>query len=343
MDENTKYNRLIGIDFLKIFAIIMVVLTHTSFYAYFGDLYMNIGVPLFILIAAFNNSRKYNKKGYKSINEWYNKQNFWGYFKRITIPYLFFMFLEILILPLVGYAPFSEALLNTVKGGMGPGGYYLVVFAQLFLVFPIFIYFLKRKPALTFLIAFSIQFGFDILFHYVLFPINEYIFDGIYSRTFFRYILLFMIGIIFFEKFEKVRYWYILVSLIIGTTLGILSGLGIITGIYEIDFLLSTIQITGMSFGVMALVIKLGLFIKNEKFKKVVGFVAGSTLHILLFQQLYFCCVGVGKSPMYIDLPVTLIGGFVIYVLWIYVEKLIKLINLKLIEKYKRKNLFDSD
>ena len=335
IDENTAYRRLIGIDILKIFAIIMVVLTHTSFYAPFGNLYLNTCVPIFILIAAFSNSRKYNKAGFTSIKEWYNKENFWGYFKRISIPYLFFMLLQVIILPLVGYAPFSEALLNTIKGGMGAGGYYLVVFAQLFLIFPVLIYCFKRKPLITFLVTIIIQIGIECLFHYALLPINEYIFTGVYKLTFFRYLLIFMLGILFFEKFKEIKTWYFIIPFVVGIALGILDGFNIKTSIFEVDLIISLIQMSSLVFGICGLVIRLCLLIKNVKVQKVLGFISGSTLHILLFQQLYFCCVGVGESPAYLDLPVTLIGGFVIYVLWIYAEKLIKKIRNDRMRKYK--------
>lgn len=80
MQTNTAYKRLVGIDILKIFAIVMVVLTYTNFYAPFPDLYMNTCVPIFMIIAAFNNSRKYSKNKFSRIKDWYNKKSFFGIF-----------------------------------------------------------------------------------------------------------------------------------------------------------------------------------------------------------------------------------------------------------------------
>lgn len=326
INEDTAYKRLIGIDILKIFAIVMVVLTHTNFYAPFPDLYMNTCVPIFMIIAAFNNSRKYSKNKFSRIKDWYNKKNFWGYFKRISIPYLFFMLMEIIILPIVGYAPFSVALLNTVKGGMGPGGYFLFVFAQLFLIFPILIYFYKKNPKITLFFVILIQFLMEELFHYVLIPANEFIFTGMYKLTCFKYLFLFTLGIFIFENFKKIKTWHGLIFLIVGIVLGVMRGFNISSNVFEIDYILNNIQMVSLVFGLVILTIHLGLHIKNMKFTNAIGFVAGSTLHILLFQQLYFCCCRVlsPNSPVYLDLLITLIGGFLIYVVWHIIEKSIK-------------------
>ena len=144
-----------------------------------------------------------------------------------------------------------------------------------------------------------------------------------------------MLGILFFEKFKEIKTWYFIIPFVVGIALGILDGFNIKTSIFEVDLIISLIQMSSLVFGICGLVIRLCLLIKNVKVQKVLGFISGSTLHILLFQQLYFCCVGVGESPAYLDLPVTLIGGFVIYVLWIYAEKLIKKIRNNKMRKYK--------
>lgn len=331
IDEKTAYGRLFGIDILKIFAIAMVVLTHTNFYAPFPDLYMNTCVPIFILIAAFNNARKFNKNQFTNIQQWYNKKNFWGYFKRISMPYLFFMLMQIIVLPIVGYASFSIALLNTVKGGMGPGGYFLFVFAQLFLIFPVIMYFYRKNTKLTFSIVIIIQFLVEELFHYVLVPANEFIFTGVYKLTLFRYLFIFTLGIFVFENFRKIKIWHGIVFLIVGIVLGILKGFDISSNIFEIDYLLNNVQMASLVFGLVVLVIHLGLYVNSGKFKNAVGFVAGSTLHILLFQQLYFCCTSVlaPNSPAWLDMIITLVGGFLIYAVWYLIEKGINKIKQK--------------
>lgn len=62
LEEMTRFGRLYGIDLLKIYAIIMVVLTHCwseqFIQARYAELWIYNAVPFFIIIAAFNYSRK---------------------------------------------------------------------------------------------------------------------------------------------------------------------------------------------------------------------------------------------------------------------------------------------
>ena len=181
--SDARYGRLPGMDVLKILAIIFVVLTHCytdTFRAVrVPELWIEAAVPVFIIIGAFNYCRKAVKMKLASPRGWYTRRNLFSYFKRIGIPYIVFMIAQLIVLPLVGYAPVTEVLLNTVKGGMGAGGYYLVVFVQLFLLVPFFYFALKRRPFLTLLVAFAVRVAFGALCERVLMPLDPYVFEGV--------------------------------------------------------------------------------------------------------------------------------------------------------------------
>lgn len=88
-----------------------------------------------------------------------------------------------------------------------------------------------------------------------------------------------------------------------------------------VDSAFATLQSALWCFGLLVAVVYI---FKNLDFKfKWISFVGGSTLHILLFQQLYFYCVGVGRNKAYIDVTIAIIGGMIVYRIFKFVGKTI--------------------
>lgn len=319
--DNSIEKRNMGIDLLKVYSIIMVVLTHcyapSLLQSLFGELWIYNAVPFFLIIAAFLYARKYNKtlenvfslrSAYRG---WLCKRNLFAYFKRITVPYLFFMLLQIIVLPIVKYASFDIALLNTIKGGMGPGGYYLVVYLQLFLMIPFLNTLYKKNPILMFGVCFAAQYAWDLILHYLLLDINPPLITDINKFLAFRFLILFAFGTALYYEFNHIRLRQMFACIFMGAVIVVARNYIGYAGIFPIDDLFSIIQTACWCFGLAGIVI-----LQTKNFAadcKALTLMSESTLHILLFQQLYFCCVGVERHKAYIDAPVALIGGLLVF------------------------------
>lgn len=316
------FKRSVGIDVLKIYAIVMVVLTHCYAPSYvqmrLPELWIYNAVPIFLIIGSFLYSRKFVEMcaAANTLKEaysvWLGKQNVKSFFKRIGIPYLCFMILQLIVLPLVGYAPFQEVLLNTIKGGMGPGGYYLVVYLQLFLLTPALNRLFNKSQIAAFALCFIVQLAVDCIMHYLSLNVSA-IFTDINKYVSLRFLTFFICGIAIRNNYFKISNIIIDISILFGFLVSAVRYIDGLTGIYVIDSASGIIQGLFWCGGIVCMVMKL---LENCcKESKCVKFVAASTLHILLFQQLYFCCVGTARHIAYIDAPIALLGGMIAFIM----------------------------
>lgn len=319
-----RNERLLGVDVLKIYAIIMVVLTHCLDPLYvqarYAELWIYNAVPFFLIIGSFFYARKFNdvysrtSSFENTCKFWYGKKSLYSYFKRISIPYLVFMLAQVAVLPLVGYATVDVALLNTIKGGMGAGGYYLVVYAQLFLLIPFLNWLYRKNPLFTGVACFTLQYAWGEVLNYIGVVLqNQSLVTDINKYLVFRFLIYFYLGMVLYYNFGKIRAEHINGTLTAAVAMELLK-IAFGGHVPPIDSAFATLQSALWCFG---LVTAVTYIFKNLDFKcKWISFVGGSTLHILLFQQLYFCCVGVGRNKAYIDVPIAIIGGVIVY--WVF-------------------------
>lgn len=316
LTHDMSSQRYVGIDVLKIYSIIMVVLTHCyapSFVqARLPELWIYNAVPFFLIVGLFLYSRKFSaicaraqslKGAYKI---WLGKDNLTAFLKRIGIPYLCFMLLQLVVLPSVGYAPFSEVLLNTIKGGMGPGGYYLVVYLQLFLLVPLINRLFEKSPFATVLWCLCTQVIFDVLIKYLSVNVSA-LFVDVNKFISVRFFVIFVCGIAIWKYYRRLNAFTVGSCVLFGFFIAAVRNISGLTGIYAIDSAFGAIQAMFWCGGIVCMLMK--IFERTKKECAIVKFVAGSTLHILLFQQLYFCCVGTARHMAYLDAPVALLGG----------------------------------
>lgn len=338
-----KGERLLGVDVIKIYAIIMVVLTHCLEPLYvqarYAELWIYNAVPFFLIIGSFFYARKYNELSVRTSDfrtlcgKWYGKKSLRSYFKRVSVPYLVFMLVQVIVLPLVGYATVDVVLLNTIKGGMGAGGYYLVVYAQLFLLVPFLNRLYRKNPALTGVICFSVQYAWDVALGYIGTALqNPSIATDINKFLVFRFLMYFYLGMVLYYNFGKIRAEHIkwILTFAVGMKLFSVAFGGKVP---PIDSAHSILQSALWCFGILTAVIY--IFNAFDIKGKWISFLGGSTLHILLFQQIYFCCVGTGRSKAYIDLPIALLGGILAYVLFGIAEKSFVKLRKSVVQKKK--------
>ena len=102
LDTNTRAKRLDGLDFLKGFAILWVVLEHalpSSVATGFTLFFPFKAVPVFFSITLYLMFRKFSEKhGY--FRDWYQWGRFWRIFKKVFIPFFIVLLVHKLFVPL---------------------------------------------------------------------------------------------------------------------------------------------------------------------------------------------------------------------------------------------------
>ena len=321
--ENRE-ERLVGIDIAKAIAIVFVVMTHTALLMPAYRLWAGLAVPSFFMIAGFANARKATHMELMRVSAWWTRDNLLKYLTRVTLPYLVMCLAEVIVLPLVGYASIDMAFLNTIKGGMGPGGYFLVCFAQLFAVFPILWCAYKRKPILTFAAVCLIQIMVSLLFGLVFIPKWQLAAD-VYRLLGFKYLIFTMLGIVLFDRFSRIPWWTFVATALLGLALGLVMEFVPSAFAWDRARTVEDLQLALYTFGVTGGLI---VFTSNVRYRhkhNPLSVFADSTLHVLLFQQVYFCCVGDRPKYIALDIFIALIGGVCFYLAWYWVAKGIKI------------------
>ena len=323
IDFDNRNKRLVGIDVAKAVAIVFVVLTHTALFMPAYRLWAGLAVPSFFMIAGFANARKMTLEETEHCFAWWARADLIKYFTRVSLPYLVMCLAEVIVLPLVKYASIDIVFLNTIKGGMGPGGYFLVCFAQLFLVFPLLWHAYKRKPILTFAVVLAIQLTVSLLFGLVFIP-KWQLAAEIYKFVGVKYLLVTLAGIVLFDHFSRIQWWVFVVTALLGLALGLVMEFVPEGFAWDKAKTIDDLQLALYTFGVVGGLIVFTSNIRYRHKHNPLSVFADSTLHILLFQQVYFCCIGDRPKHIALDAFVALIGGVCFYLAWYWVAKLIK-------------------
>lgn len=160
------------IDLLKGFAIISVIVMHTynmKLLATAGaPFYIFQAVPVFILLAAFNNAYSLSVKGKTTLPECYDPGILFRRMKRILIPYLIIWIVQLILvfwilstrndIPVQNPNHFFytgiDTVFNFLTGASGPGNYFIPLIIQVVLLVPILYWLALRSPDLMLAVAF---------------------------------------------------------------------------------------------------------------------------------------------------------------------------------------------
>lgn len=144
--NNVYFNEL---DFIKAIAIIAVIILHTvpshTLFSFFAPFHIWHAVPVFIMIAGINSTLSIHRRArgrYSFLNE-YSGERIKSHFQRIWIPFSIAWLFEILFL-LAKQATPGEVIFSYFAGGIGPGSYFIPIFIQHILLFPIILW-VKNK------------------------------------------------------------------------------------------------------------------------------------------------------------------------------------------------------
>lgn len=151
----TKRNN--AIDVLKSLAIVSVILIHalpdSTLYTILAPYYIWQTVPVFIILFGYNSAQSFIRKGYSTLQDIMTLDYIMNKVKRLLLPFGFIWLLQIIVqLTYFDRDPSLGLLFSFVKGGYGPGSYFIPMILQASLLVPI-IYSVMRVHPTKWMIA----------------------------------------------------------------------------------------------------------------------------------------------------------------------------------------------
>lgn len=184
-----------AIDFVKGICIIFVLITHyawssTERLRYLFPFWIEMAVPLFMIISGFVNSKSYVKHGITNLEKAYDLKNISSKIVRYTVPFAIAFFIEEIVCGVLGMIDITvwQAVSSFLSGGFGPGSYYYPILIQFVFWFPIIFVIVKKYDFKGVLICAFINAAFEVLKS--AYAMNE----ECYRLLLFRYTLLIAFG-----------------------------------------------------------------------------------------------------------------------------------------------------
>ena len=190
------------IDFIKGLAIISVIILHSfnesTLLAIGSPFTLGQAVPVFMMIAGYNSTLSCLRKGVITLKAYYEKELISKALRRILVPFCFVLILQVLINYLFisrnHVMSVRELTLLFLKGGWGPGSYFVPVFLQHILIFPLILLTAIFSNARNFRVqSIAALFLLSIFFEYILIRLE--ISDSLYRLLIVRYIFAIVLGV----------------------------------------------------------------------------------------------------------------------------------------------------
>lgn len=215
-----KQKRMVLLDWIKAVAILCVIITHTDLYGrgipinyMLNCLVVAMAVPVFMMISGYNMANSYivNRR---DAGGGYSIASLKRQILRIIPSYTLIYLMEIVFLFLNGETQnlgWKHIILFYIIGGKGPGGYYVPIMIQLFLIMPFLVSFVCKCPAKGLFSVFIVNLLFELLVKLVLFH------PEIYRLFIGRYLFLLAMGVFLRTiKGKKLPMGYLSISFAIG-------------------------------------------------------------------------------------------------------------------------------
>lgn len=343
-----KKERIKAIDIIKAYAIVSVLILHAKIPVTFDkkiflSLYIIIPVQIFIIITGYNYMSSSENRNITS-KTWYSKNNLQGKLKRILVPYIMIIILEIIVFYIKEdynrYRNFKYIKQLFLEGGLGPGSYYTPVLIQIiFIYFPILLIlnkFLKniiagskKREFLSLMITIILEIIYEITINYIGKEHKEFI-QEFYRISAFRYLPFLQLGIIFYNNKEeilnKIKY-------IIPFSLG---GVYYIYLTYYKDKIIypfyywKTVALPTLFYALFLIIIMMKYFKGVEKnfLEKVVVIIGRASYHIFLFQMVYYGILKLKLLPTWYSYIIHILICLIVGIIFYYIElKLTKLFS----------------
>ncbi|SEK94046.1 Surface polysaccharide O-acyltransferase, integral membrane enzyme [Carnobacterium iners] len=185
------YNR--TIDVMKGLAILFVIfihsLTNQTVLDIGGPFYILQAVPLFLVIAGFNNTMSYERHHSETLIDLYQPILLLKKLNRILLPAVLAYLFQLVIGPFIGE---EASIFFYLFGRGGFGGFFISIMIQLIFFLPFLYYLAKRNHHLMLLISFLVNLGFELASDILDLP------PFLYRLFFFRYLFAIALGIWFY-------------------------------------------------------------------------------------------------------------------------------------------------
>ena len=268
------------IDLLKIFAIIMVITSHTLNSDLIFD---DIAVPLFLVITGFNffffwQNKRINYRFY------YDKVKFLSNILKFLIPYLFLVLFQVILRSFTNTIKWSDIYQFLFLGGFGDGSYYTPLVIQILIVFPLIYNLIKRFNLKGLFIILLFYLFYEVLINLILNPDN-YVVKQLYRYLIFRQVFYIASGCFIFLNKNKVFNYLSFLFVAIGITFYLLYKFSV----YQ-PILFKSWPTTSLPFGLLAigLVYICTKIFNVKKTIRPLALLSNATFHIFLTQQSFF-------------------------------------------------------
>lgn len=187
--------RLVGIDLLKGFAIIAVILIHT----WSVGILLSIGAPfhvfhavaLLLLVAGFTGTYAYMRRGSITLGQCYETGILRRRYARLIKPYLLMFIIQLVFIFMVFHNPFDagSVIVSFATGGYGLGAYFVPVIIQSVIVVPVLYLIALRNPDAMLAVAFILNLLVDIP------AVSSGVPPEIFSVLYIRYLFVGALGV----------------------------------------------------------------------------------------------------------------------------------------------------
>jgi peptidoglycan/LPS O-acetylase OafA/YrhL len=195
-------NRLMAIDYLKAAAIIFVILDHILSKRMteniWGPFWIDMAVPIFMILSGFTYSMSADRHGISSIREYFNWKPMSAKLSRLLFPYAVTVALEVALFTLFKPKTLGALIKGIATGGWGPGSYYFPMLIQLLILFPVIFLLFRRSPIAAVAASFIFHIGYDIFASTL--PLS----DVLYKLLIFRYTAFIAMGMVLYHYKDRV-------------------------------------------------------------------------------------------------------------------------------------------
>ena len=296
-----------NIDIIKGLAIVAVILIHSltdeMLLAILSPFYIWQAVPVFLLLAGYNTAESFQRRGYVSLDQFYNFSFLYSKVERLVYPFLFIWILQVIAhyLILDGLS-FTTLVTSLFTGGWGPGSYFILVIIQATLLLPLIYLLMKKNLAAGTIILFIISILLDVICMMIDVP------GSVYRVIIVRYVFVLVLGVWLSLNPGKINYKWLI-------PLPIMSAV-YIAGVYyeEWNFFVERYwqsQHAPSYFWTLLLVI-IGLkayqFTAGNPLSRLLVKMGKASYHIYLIQMFYFWLISdsVSNLPVIIYLVLSL-------------------------------------
>jgi peptidoglycan/LPS O-acetylase OafA/YrhL len=306
------------IDILKAFAIISVVLIHiynnNSLLLIGAPFYLMQAVPVFLLLAAFNNGYALSVARKITLAQCYDLSIIRRRVKRLAGPYLIVWIFQVLLVFWFLSAGIDIALqdpnhffyngmnwiFNLLSGASGPGHYFIPLIVQLVFVIPFFYWLALRSPDLMLVFAFIL----DLVCEYI--AVAAGMPQWLYGIIIVRYIFMGALGVwLVFQKRVMTR-WILAGALLSACYIFAVSYLSFQFWIFSLD---PAFYHASAYFWTLFLVVLGFQYLPSDtsnRFVRILAELGKASWHIFLVQMTVFFFFG---QPLNIDSSI----GSIIY------------------------------